>query len=130
MSTSNNLGIGAISLAAEEAINQYDLVKIGAADFSCLRSAAITDNHLGIALESRLTGEQVPVQPLNSLHKMKGSGAITRGDRLMWATGTPNRVATLAGATAKIVGVALHSAAAGDFVQFLGAGAASVNDTQ
>lgn len=107
-------------------IPQYAPVKRGTVDGEVVVGAAITDIILGIARQAATAGQTVPYDDNGKL-KAKASGAITRGDRLMFAAG--NKLATLAGTTAKICGVADESAADGDIFEFTPTFPA-VNDTQ
>lgn len=80
-------------------------------------SAAITDEHLGVALTTQVAGEVVAVQSYG-VARCVASAAIVAGDKVMFAAG--GKVATANGATAKLVGVALESAGAdGDVIPVL-----------
>lgn len=126
MSTYNLRGVSPASLEAGAAVTKNLLVKQGASDNTVIQTSAIADISYGVALNTAAAGEQVTVQQYGKC-KVIASGAIVRGDRLMYAAG--GKVAALAGATAKIVGVATMSAADGDLVEFEGC-FPSVNDTQ
>lgn len=114
MAVYNFRGYSPAGFVATANVTKDTLVKQGTADGECTPSSAITDVHLGVALETVSAGGNVPVQQLGKA-KVKAVGAVTRGDRLMWATGG---VATLSGSTAKVCGTATMSSADGEYVEF------------
>ncbi len=87
------------------------LVKLDAtaATPTCVASAGITDEHLGLAVTTQAAGEVVAVQ-MWGVARCVASAAISVGDKVMFAAG--GKVATASGATAKLLGIALEAAGA------------------
>lgn len=91
------------------------LVKLGTAVGTVVASTAATDEHVGFATETRVAGDTVAIQDYGKARAV-ASAAIAIGAKLMFATG--GKVATAAGVTSRVVGVALTPAAAdGDVIE-------------
>lgn len=82
---------------------------------------AITDNAIGVALQTVASGEYVDVLVVNGAKaKVTTSGAVAIGDQLMPTGSGAGKVITAAGATAKSVGIALSASAAdGEDIEML-----------
>lgn len=84
-------------------------------------TTAITDKVVGIALETKASGEYVDVITVNGVkQKVTASAAVTIGDDVMPTASGSGKCSTAAGATAKSFGIALSAAAAdGEIIEVL-----------
>ncbi len=105
---------------AEGAITKYRIVRLGTADGRVAQAAASTDTLVGVAAElDAADGERVDVIH-SGIAEVEFGGAVTRGAFVTAdAQGRAVAAAPAAGANARIIGIALQTAAAGDILPVL-----------
>lgn len=117
MATSNLLGVSPQSFVAGATIGQYRAVKLDTTANTVIVTAAIADLPIGVAMISGVAGENIPVQQFGKA-KCVASAAVSIGDELMATASGAGKVSTLAGATARGIGVALTAATTdGDIIE-------------
>ena len=99
------------SFIAGEDLNQYDAVKVGAADNTVIKATAAADRIIGSADQTTKSGDPVPVVQSGKV-TFRAHAAITRGQAVVGAAA--GRVATTAAAVANTRIVAVEAAAAQD----------------
>jgi len=107
---------GKITLAAEGTIGKYELVKLGTAARSCVQ-AGDSDVVVGVAMESVVSGDSVPVHLLNKQGTLfiKVSVAISVGGIVY--SGASGKGDATAG-SGRPLGLALEASAAdGDIIE-------------
>lgn len=102
----------AVSMEAEAAIDQYDCVKIGAADGQVVKTAGANDPGIGFVHDSKAAAGQGIGVYVTGVVWARSSGSVTAGDDLEATTdGEVTTETPAAGITQFIVGRALAASA-------------------
>lgn len=114
----NYLGVSPVSFkVGSGGVTKDTLVMLDTAgNEQVIAASAITSEVIGVALTTQAADTQVAVQTYG-IARCICSAAITRGDKVMFATG--GKIATAAGATAKLVGLALETGAENQVIKVL-----------
>lgn len=104
------------SFIAEAAVSPYRIVKMGTADGQVVQGAAATDLLVGVAdMQGQATVGGRVEAILDGIADVEFGGTVTRGALVTSdASGKAVAAAPAAGSNARIIGVALVSAVAGD----------------
>lgn len=112
---------GIQSFVAGAAITANRLVKLDSTAGQVIVTTAITEQVVGIALDTVASGELVSVLTMSGAKgKVTASAAISLGAEVMPTASGAGKCATAAGATAVSCGIALSAAGAdGDIIEVL-----------
>lgn len=123
--TANFLGapVSRMTFIAGGAISANQLVKLnGTTENSVVKTTAITDDVLGVALQTVASGERVEVECGNGAFVrviVSAAGSINANAEVMPDGTTNGAVAVAAGATAKSCGFLINAGGAGETVTML-----------
>lgn len=114
MATYNPLNVDFFSMPAGGTIAQGALCKLSSG--TLVVTTAITDDVIGVAVTSAVSGDNVSVQ-MFGIAKVLAGATITAGQELMPIAAATGRADVAAGATAKSIGFALDAGAAGELIR-------------
>ena len=109
------------TFTAGGAIEPRRIVKMGASDGTVLQAGAAADLVFGVcnSAQSRVTNDRVDVQ-VAGIASVEAGGTIARGAKVMSdSAGKGIAAAASAGANVEVIGVAVVTAASGDFIDVL-----------
>ena len=109
----NLLGKNTFSMKAGEDITANRALKLSTEGL-VLHTTAITENVIGVAVNTCASGEMVEIQPNGTICKMVPGAAVSIGAQVMPEASGAGKVVTAAGATAKSCGFAKTEAGAED----------------
>jgi hypothetical protein len=121
MANENFLGRQPTSFTAGGTISKGNVVMLnGTTSKSVVRTTAITDMVIGVALNDAVSGDRIDVLTIGPVVKMLAAAAIACNAEVMPHGTTNGRVDDAAGATARSIGVALEAAGAdGDMIEVM-----------
>jgi hypothetical protein len=121
MANENFIGWQPYSFTAGGTISKGNVLMLnGTTSKSVVRTTAITDLAVGVALADASSGDLVPVMPIGPVCKVLAAGPVACNAEVMPHGSTAGRVDDAAGATARSIGVALEAAGAdGDMIEVM-----------
>lgn len=100
------------SMVAEEALDDYDLVKLGTAPNGALKCGA-NELAIGVLIHGGAIGNHVSVYPLTGVFGVRASTTVTQGVRVKAAADGEVVASATTGTTVQnVIGVALKAATA------------------